>query len=184
MQNNWKYNFGQISVKFLLSILSVGIRSDFFPKRQLRSVSVSHFWKTISLISTICGVLTRAHLADSWRYTAARISRAFWRRASFPVFWKAVVFFDALSWCLLSVKLQGFVSAWYCGIAIGCCEFKPSVTWLRTHVCSRIAMQRAAGKWQQASGSARWGSFGLLWLTGKGKKRCRDIDSWNDNIHS
>ena len=108
----FRTNFGQI----LLWILSVGIWSDFFQKVSFGRYRCAIFFENnITLISTICGVLTRAHLADSWGYTAARISRAFGRRANFPVFWKTCIF-DVLSWCPLSVKLQAFVSVWYCAI--------------------------------------------------------------------
>ena len=165
MQNNWKYNFGHIAVKFLLWILSVGIRSLFSKKSA--SVGIGQpFLKTISLISTICGVLTRTHLADSWRYRGARISRVYWRRASFPVFWKTAVFFDVLSWCSLSVKLQSFFRFAFVAL-LGCCEFNPNVTCVRIHVCSRIAMPHTAGAWWKASGSAKRGCFRLLWLTEK-----------------
>ena len=40
---NSNKNFGQISVKLCLGMVSVGIRSDNFPKFQFRSVSVSQF---------------------------------------------------------------------------------------------------------------------------------------------
>ena len=116
MQNNWKYIFGQISVKFLLSILSVRIRSDFFPQKSA-SVGIGQPFLENDITNQhhLRGVNMRS-LADSWLYTAARISRAFWHMASFTVFWKTVVFFDVLSRCRLSAKLQAFVSVCYCGI--------------------------------------------------------------------
>ena len=181
MQKNWKYNFGQISAKFLLWILSVGIRSDFSQKASFGRYRLAIFWIIISLISTICGVLTRTHLADSWRYTAARISRAFWHRASSPVFWKTVVFFYVLSWCPLSVKLQGFVSVCYCCISwlllnrmLRAWEF-PSAHESPCHMLSGSDRRLRAARSGDASGC-----FGQL----EKEKRWGDIDSWSDNIHS
>ena len=139
----------------------------FFKKVSFGQYRSDMLWKMLSLISTICGVFTRAHLAASGRYTAVRISHAFCRWASFPVLWKTVVF----SMCyhgflyLLKCKLL-FRSAIV--VLLGCCEFKPNVTSVRIHVCSRIAMPHTAGAWWVASGSAKWGYSGCFgWLEKK-----------------
>ena len=63
------------------------------------------------LISTICRVLTRAHLAHSWRYRGARISRVFWRRASFPVFLK--------DFCIFLMCYHGVLYQLSCNLFFG-----------------------------------------------------------------
>ena len=161
MQNNWKYIFVQISVIFYLgSCLSGFGRIFFFKKSASVSIGQTCFLKMISLISTICGMFTRAHLADSGRYSAARISHAFCHWASFPVFWQNVVF----SMCYhggyqLSCKL---LFRFFTVVLLGCCEVKPNITSVRIHVCSRIAMPHTAGAWWKASGSAKWDSPGCF----------------------
>ena len=162
MQNNWKYIFGQIFTFDPIGRDSFG----FSPQNQLRSVSVSHFWKTISPISTICGVLTCAlwPTVDSIR-----------RRES-------VAHFDIWQVLLFSERLLYF-SMYYHGVAyqlncklllrfaivvlLGCCEFKPNVTCVRIHVWSPIAMPHTAGAWWKASGSAKWGCYRLVCVTEK-----------------
>ena len=147
MWNNWKYNFGQISAIFYFG--SIGRYSiAFFSKKKVSfgQYRSDMFWKIISLISTICGVFTRAHLADSWSYTAARISRAFWRRASLPVFWKTVAFLMCYHGVLYQLKCK-LLFQFAIVVLLGSREFKQNVTSVRIHVCSWIAIPHAAGEW-------------------------------------
>ena len=108
------------------------------------------FLKMLRGISIICRVFTPAQWADSSHYTAAKLGRAFWCGASFSAFWKADVLFMCyrsvlyLFNCKLLLRLASVV-------LLGCCEFNPNVT------CAR----------REVSDSAKWGCFGLLWLTGK-----------------